>query len=53
MKKLEKCLAGNVYPLIISIGGAVAWMFTGDLQIVNQGFIIGYLLLAALLLALF
>ena len=53
MNKLKKFLSGNIYPLLISIGGAAAWMFTGNLQMVNQGFIIGYLILAAVILALF
>lgn len=53
MNKFEKFLSGNIYPLILSLGAAVAWMFTGDLVMINQWFIVGYLILAAVVLALF
>ncbi len=51
MIKLEKFLKSDIYPLILSVGAAVAWMFSGNLAGVNKLFIVVYLLLAALILA--
>lgn len=53
MSRLEKFFSGNFFPFIISAIAVVAWAFTGDFWYINRGIIVGFLLLAALLLALY
>lgn len=53
MNKVESFLKGNLFPLIISVGAVFAWISNNESLMINQMLIMGYLLLAGVIFALY